>query len=119
MEMMYSERKPLVLIVDDDEINLLVIEKILGQRIEAATCQSGNEALDYLAARSVDLVILDYNMPDLDGLEVLKHMEQSRVRHEIERGRGTQFDPLFAEIMLQMIDEDVFFQMKGTENGVS
>lgn len=33
-------------------------------------------------------------------------MPQSKVRKEIEQGKGTQFDPQFAEIMLQMIDED-------------
>lgn len=35
------------------------------------------------------------------------------VRREIEEGRGTQFDPEFADIMLQMIDEDKEYQMHG------
>lgn len=39
-------------------------------------------------------------------------MDQSAVRQQIERGRGTQFDPQFADIMLQMIDEDRSFQMR-------
>ena len=39
-------------------------------------------------------------------------MEQERVRTEIERGRGTQFDPRFADIMLELIDEDVDFLMQ-------
>ena len=33
-------------------------------------------------------------------------MPQEKVREEIEKGKGTQFDPVFADIMLQMIDED-------------
>ena len=33
-------------------------------------------------------------------------MEQSKVREQIEKGKGTQFDPKFADIMIQMIDED-------------
>ena len=41
-----------------------------------------------------------------------KNMTQEFVRGEMEKGKGTQFDPRFAEIMLQMIDEDVDFQMK-------
>ena len=38
-------------------------------------------------------------------------MPQEVVRAEIARGKGTQFDPVFADIMLQMIDEDVDYKM--------
>ena len=39
-------------------------------------------------------------------------LEQSVVRREIENGIGSQFDPLYAKIMLQMIDEDINYQMR-------
>jgi putative nucleotidyltransferase with HDIG domain len=39
-------------------------------------------------------------------------MPQARVREEIVKGRGTQFDPIFADIMLDMIDEDVDYEMR-------
>ena len=39
-------------------------------------------------------------------------MEQSKVREQIENGRGTQFDERFADIMLQMIDEDTGYEMR-------
>ena len=39
-------------------------------------------------------------------------LPQSVVRAEVEKGKGTQFDPEFAEIMLSMIDEDVDYQMR-------
>ncbi len=38
-------------------------------------------------------------------------LPQSKVRSEIERGKGTQFDPVFADIMLEMIDEDKDYLM--------
>ena len=38
-------------------------------------------------------------------------LPQEIVRSEIEKGKGTQFDPVFAEIMLQMIDEDKDYTM--------
>ena len=41
-------------------------------------------------------------------------MPQSKVREQIEGGRGTQFDPRFADIMLQMIDEDTEYRMRET-----
>ena len=40
-------------------------------------------------------------------------LPQEKVRSEIEKGRGLQFDARFAEIMLRMIDEDVNFVMQG------
>jgi len=39
-------------------------------------------------------------------------MHQEKVRSEIEKGKGSQFDPQIADIMLQMIDEDRTYQMK-------
>ncbi|MGN0403546.1 MAG: HD domain-containing phosphohydrolase [Acetatifactor sp.] len=43
-------------------------------------------------------------------------LPQEVVRSEIERGRGTQFDPHIADIMLQMIDEDKEYRMKQTDS---
>jgi len=39
-------------------------------------------------------------------------LPQEVVRAEIEKGKGTQFDPRFADIMLHMIDEDIQYEMK-------
>ncbi|MDO5477084.1 MAG: HD domain-containing phosphohydrolase, partial [Eubacteriales bacterium] len=39
-------------------------------------------------------------------------LPQEVVRSEIEKGKGTQFDPLFADIMIQMVDEDVEYKMR-------
>ena len=39
-------------------------------------------------------------------------MDRSKVREQIEKGKGTQFDPKFADIMIQMIDEDKEYKMR-------
>jgi putative two-component system response regulator len=39
-------------------------------------------------------------------------MPQSAVREQIEKGKGTQFDPVFADLMIQMIDEDTEYKMR-------
>ena len=41
-------------------------------------------------------------------------MSQERVREELEKGKGTQFDPRFVEIMLSMMAEDTDFKMRET-----
>ena len=40
------------------------------------------------------------------------------MRSEIEKGKGTQFDPVFAEIMLDMMDEDKGYLMREVEDDV-
>jgi len=39
-------------------------------------------------------------------------LPQKDVYEEIQKGKGTQFDPVFADIMLQMMDEDINYQMR-------
>ena len=39
-------------------------------------------------------------------------MAQSKVREQIENGKGRQFDPRFADIMISMIDEDREYRMR-------
>lgn len=43
-------------------------------------------------------------------------LPQDVVRSEIEKGKGTQFDPDIADIMLQMMDEDVHYLMRQTDS---
>lgn len=39
-------------------------------------------------------------------------LPQAVIREEMEKGKGTQFDPVYAEIMLQMIEEDTTYQLR-------
>ena len=43
-----------------------------------------------------------------------KALSQRIIREEIQRGRGSQFDPVFADIMIDMIDEDTRYRMRET-----
>lgn len=43
-------------------------------------------------------------------------LSQETVRAEIEKGKGTQFDPQFADIMISMIDEDIQYTMREEPN---
>ena len=45
-------------------------------------------------------------------------LPQEVVRDEIEKGIGTQFDPQYAKIMLEMIDEDKDYQMQEWKNTI-
>ena len=66
-----------VIVVDDDDINLQIADKILSSNgIEVTTLKSGEELLDYLEKDTTlpDLVLLDVRMPGLDGYETMKRL---------------------------------------------
>jgi CheY-like chemotaxis protein/signal transduction histidine kinase len=57
-----------VLVVDDISTNRLVVAQMLRSlRIEAIEAEGGSDALEWLKAEAFDLVLLDMNMPDMDG----------------------------------------------------
>jgi len=57
-----------VLLVDDDEIYLSIIEKILKDKYEVRTAKSGKDAMEYLLKGAVpDLILLDILLPDKEG----------------------------------------------------
>ena len=64
-----------ILIVDDQTDILEMTELVLsGAGYEVSTATSGIDALDHLALHPCDLVLLDINMPVMDGLTTLKHI---------------------------------------------
>jgi DNA-binding response OmpR family regulator len=68
-----------VLAVDDSRTNLTVIGKRLGHLgYLAVLCDNGAEALDLIAARGFDLVLLDMVMPGMSGIHVLREIRGSR-----------------------------------------
>lgn len=71
--------KPTILIVDDRPQNLALLEAYLvpeGYAIIKAT--NGEEALNLLASRPIDLILLDIIMPGLNGLEVTRRVKQDK-----------------------------------------
>ena len=72
-----------VLIVDDEPISRMLLESILEPVFCCTTAESGHEALLYCAENAPDLVLLDMNMPDINGLEVCNTLKQSPVTIQI------------------------------------
>jgi two-component system, sensor histidine kinase and response regulator len=73
-----SGQEPVVLVVDDSEKNREYVGSILAhQRYEVLFAASGPEALDLIAARVPDLILLDLMMPGMDGLEVCKRLKSN------------------------------------------
>jgi sigma-B regulation protein RsbU (phosphoserine phosphatase) len=71
--------EPVVMIVDDNDDNRFT----LSMRLESCgysnliTAENGREALEKMRSGSVDLVLLDIMMPEMNGYEVLQHLKAS------------------------------------------
>jgi DNA-binding response OmpR family regulator len=112
-----------ILLVDDDQ-NLATtlshgLRKAMGKAISVIFCSNSTEAFALLATQSFDMVISDFNMPGMSGLELLKKIRQDHcetslllitaygtdaLEEEVHRlGFGYITKPFEMQILLQSI----------------
>ena len=79
------EEKPQILLVDDSEMNRLILAEILQGDYRILEAKDGRECMDALQAEAgnLALVLLDINMPVMDGFEVLKAMNANHTIEDI------------------------------------
>lgn len=69
----------MILLVDDNPHGLIARRTVLEELgYGVRTCASGPEALELLARQPVDLVITDFRMPHMDGVELITRIRQMR-----------------------------------------
>ena len=67
--------KKKILVVDDDSMNLSRTKIILGKDYDVLLANSGVEALVKLKNERIDLVLLDIDMPEMNGIETFERMK--------------------------------------------
>ncbi len=65
-----------ILVVDDDDMNLIRAKMILGKKYNVFLASSGFEALETLRREEIDLVLLDIEMPKMNGFETFERMKE-------------------------------------------
>lgn len=65
-------KRPRVLIVDDEPMNLRVISLFLSEEYDVLTALNGHEAISMLKQQEIDLILLDVMMPDISGFDVCR-----------------------------------------------
>ncbi|MBP3690745.1 MAG: response regulator [Schwartzia sp.] len=80
---LYGGRTPHLLAIDDDDINLLMISRAFKNEAEVTTVKSGPEGLAWIAEHDADLVMLDFRMPGMDGIDVLRVLKKDQRTAEI------------------------------------
>ncbi len=80
-----DEARPMVLIVDDSEINREILSAILSNEYNIVEATNGEEAIDAIKELGTDLsaVLLDIIMPGIDGFDVLRFMNESHYIEDI------------------------------------
>lgn len=77
---------PKVLVVDDNLVNRQLVLKLLHSRgLRVDTAESGRAALDRLAAGDYGLVLMDVDMPDMDGLETTRQIRRNEAQRGLDR----------------------------------
>lgn len=66
--------KKRILAVDDNSVNLSVIELVLQNDYEVIPMLSGKRVVKFLGRQAADLVLLDVQMPEMNGVETLKEL---------------------------------------------
>lgn len=73
---MYAD-KPVALVVDDEHINILILEKLLGHfGIGTITAENGEKCLEICkGGKSFDYIFLDIKMPGINGLDTMRQLK--------------------------------------------
>ena len=71
-----SPQLPHIFIVEDDPMNRLLLRRMFEPDYRITTAENGQAALTLLGEQSFDIILLDVMMPDMSGLEVLKHVRK-------------------------------------------
>jgi diguanylate cyclase (GGDEF)-like protein len=95
-----------ILIVDDTKANLISLEAILeGEDLNVLTASNGNDALKILLKGKIDIILLDVQMPGMNGFEVAELMRANN---------KTKYIPI---IFITAINKEEEYIFKGYELG--
>jgi CheY-like chemotaxis protein len=78
------EKRDRILVIDDDEFNVRLLEKMLEEDYDVETASTGSEGLEVIrGGKGFELVLLDWMMPGMDGLSLLVAIKADRSTKDI------------------------------------
>lgn len=96
-----------LLIIEDDYNTLIGLQELLSyEGYNVSGVSNGHKALDVIATDSIDMVLCDYCLPDMDGVQVcraLKELKPNLIIFMITAFRNTELDNLLQEGIIEMV----------------
>lgn len=83
MEKVTFDTKAEILVVDDSSMILSLMRRILDKTYTVHTVSSGEECLEFVKTHTLDLILLDFRMSGIDGLETLRRLKADPVTNPI------------------------------------
>lgn len=78
--------KKRVLLADDEEINLLITSKYLSKyQIELDKARDGSEVLELVEKNQYDLILMDIQMPKMDGLKTIRELKKLKQHNNLHK----------------------------------
>lgn len=72
-----------ILIVDDNKTSLVSAKAVLSEQYKVTAVTMGAQALKFLESNTCDLILLDIDMPEMDGFEVLRQIRERALAPEL------------------------------------
>jgi len=97
-----ENREPLRILFaeDDDSLRLTLVQYLSSEAgYDVADCSTGEEAIELLKQRQFDVVLLDYKMPGLSGLNVLQWMYEQKMETPVLMFTGAGTETVAVEAM--------------------
>ena len=103
----HEDRRPRLLLVDDEPTNLHVLRQILGEDYRLQFATDGTKALQLVAHQKPDLILLDIMMPTLSGYDVCRQLKANPATEGIP--------VIFVSALSEMVDETEGFEAGGVD----
>lgn len=104
-----------VLIVEDDPFILDLTSAKLSEKYEVTNASNGEEALAQLSTKNFDAVLLDLDLPDVSGLEILSHIKKSESHKDLHVIIFSNNDDEVVKKQVTEMGIDGFFVKASTE----
>ena len=78
----------LLIVEDEKELCDTISKSLYGSGYEVDTCYDGHEALDYILTEDYDLIVLDLNLPGMDGMDILRELRKENEETNAKNSRS-------------------------------
>ena len=78
-----SDKKQTILVADDSSIILNFLENSIGDKFDIIKANNGKDAISSIANNDIYAILLDLNMPEVNGFEVLNYLKENDLIYKI------------------------------------